>query len=34
MYLKVKRKNLIQLGIEPGQAYAWNRTRMGGCGVV
>ena len=25
-----KRKNLIRLGIEQGQAYAWSRTRMGG----
>ena len=24
-----KRKNLIRLGIKPGQAYAWSRTRMG-----
>lgn len=28
--LERKRKNLIQLGIEEGQAYAWSRTRMGG----
>jgi group II intron reverse transcriptase/maturase len=25
-----KRKNLIRLGIEQGQAYAWSRSRMGG----
>jgi hypothetical protein len=25
-----KRKNLIRLGINQGQAYAWSRTRMGG----
>jgi hypothetical protein len=25
-----KRKNLIRLGVEPGKAYAWSRTRMGG----
>ncbi len=25
-----KRKNLIRLGIEQGQAYAWSRTNMGG----
>jgi len=25
-----KRKNLILLGIQEGQAYAWSRTRMGG----
>jgi len=24
-----KRKNLIRLGVEPGQAYAWSRTNMG-----
>ncbi len=29
-----KRKNLIRLGIEPGQAYAWSRTRMGGWAVA
>jgi group II intron reverse transcriptase/maturase len=29
-----KRKNLIQLGIENGQAYAWSRTRMGGWAVA
>ena len=23
-------KNLIRLGIEQGQAYAWSRSRMGG----
>jgi len=25
-----KRKNLIRLGVEPGMAYAWSRSRMGG----
>ncbi|MEZ4850186.1 MAG: group II intron reverse transcriptase/maturase [Bacteroidia bacterium] len=29
-----KRKNLIRLGIELGQAYAWSRTRMGGWRVA
>lgn len=29
-----KRKNLIILGIEKGQAYAWSRTRMGGWAVA
>ena len=29
-----KRKNLIRLGIEKGQAYAWSRTRMGGWAVA
>ena len=29
-----KRKNLIRLGIKPGQAYAWSRTRMGGWAVA
>jgi len=29
-----KRKNLIRLGIEYGQAYAWSRTRMGGWAVA
>lgn len=32
--LERKRKNLIQLGIEQGQAYAWSRTRMGGWAVA
>ena len=32
--LERKRKNLIQLGIEKGQAYAWSRTRMGGWAVA
>jgi hypothetical protein len=27
---KKKRKNLIRLGVEQGQAYAWSRSRMGG----
>ena len=29
-----KRKNLIRLGIEKGQAYAWSRTNMGGWAVA
>lgn len=29
-----KRKNLIRLGLEQGQAYAWSRTRMGGWAVA
>lgn len=29
-----KRKNLICLGINPDQAYAWSRTRMGGWRVA
>ena len=29
-----KRKNLIRLGIEQGQAYAFSRTRMGGWAVA
>ncbi|WP_379862109.1 group II intron maturase-specific domain-containing protein [Mariniflexile ostreae] len=32
--LERKRKNLIQLGIEAGQAYAWSRTRKGGWAVA
>ena len=32
--LERKRKNLIRLGIEYGQAYAWSRTRMGGWAVA
>ena len=32
--LERKRKNLIRLGIESGQAYAWSRTRMGGWAVA
>jgi len=32
--LERKRKNLIQLGIAQGQAYAWSRTRMGGWAVA
>jgi group II intron reverse transcriptase/maturase len=32
--LERKRKNLIRLGIENGQAYAWSRTRMGGWAVA
>jgi RNA-directed DNA polymerase len=29
-----KRKNLIRLGIPPGQAFAWSRTRKGGWAVA
>ena len=29
-----KRKNLISLGIEQGQVYAWSCTRMGGWPVA
>ena len=29
-----KRKNLIRLGVYPGTAYAWSRTRMGGWAVA
>lgn len=29
-----KRKNLIRLGVNQGQAYAWSRTRMGGWAVA
>ena len=29
-----KRKNLIQLGVEQGMAYAWSRTRLGGWRVA
>ena len=29
-----KRKNLIRLGIDQGQAYAWSRTNMGGWAVA
>ena len=29
-----KRKNLIRLGIDQGQAYAWSRTRIGGWAVA
>jgi hypothetical protein len=29
-----KRRSLIRLGIEQGQAYAWSRTRMGGWRVA
>jgi RNA-directed DNA polymerase len=29
-----KRKNLIRLGIEPQQAYAWSRSRMGGWAIA
>lgn len=29
-----RRKSLVQLGVSPGQAYAWSRTRMGGWAVA
>ncbi len=29
-----KRKNLIRLGINQGQAYAWSRSRMGGWAIA
>jgi len=29
-----KRKNLIQLGVEQGMAYAWSRTRKGGWAIA
>ena len=29
-----KRKNLIRLGVEPGKAYAWSRSRMGGWAIA
>ena len=29
-----KKKNLIRLGIQAGQAYSWSRTRMGGWAVA
>ena len=29
-----KRKNLIRLGVEPHQAYAWSRSRMGGWAIA
>lgn len=29
-----KRKNLIRLGVEPGQAYQWSRSRMGGWAIA
>ncbi len=29
-----QRKNLIKLGVNQGQAYAWSRTRMGGWAVA
>ena len=32
--LERKRKNLIRLGINQDQAYAWSRTRMGGWAVA
>ena len=32
--LERKRKNLIRLGVEQGQAYAWSRSRMGGWAIA
>jgi RNA-directed DNA polymerase len=32
--LERKRKNLFNLGVAPGMAYAWSRTRMGGWAVA
>lgn len=32
--LERKRKNLIRLGVDQRQAYAWSRTRMGGWAVA
>ena len=29
-----KMKNFIRLGVKPGIAYAWSRTRMGGWAVA
>ena len=29
-----RRKNLIRLGVEHGQAYAWSRSRMGGWAIA
>jgi RNA-directed DNA polymerase len=29
-----KRKNLIRLGVDPGMAYAWSRSRMGGWAIA
>ena len=29
-----KRKNLIRLGVSPGKAYAWSRTRLGGWAIA
>ena len=29
-----KRRSLIRLGIEPQQAYAWSRSRMGGWAIA
>ena len=32
--LERKRKNLIRLGVEQGQAYAWSRSRKGGWAIA
>ena len=29
-----KRKNLIRLGVDPGNAYAWSRSRKGGWAIA
>lgn len=29
-----KRKNLIRLGVDPGKAYQWSRSRMGGWAIA
>jgi len=29
-----KRKNLLRLGVNPGDAYAWSRSRMGGWAIA
>ena len=29
-----KRRSLIRLGVEPDQAYAWSRSRMGGWAIA
>ena len=29
-----KRRSLIRLGVEQGQAYAWSRSRMGGWAIA
>ncbi len=29
-----KRQNLIRLGVQPDQAYAWSRSRMGGWAIA
>ena len=29
-----KKRSLIRLGVEPGMAYAWSRSRMGGWAIA